>query len=107
MEPRARVELATCRLRIGCSTTELPRPSLFTIAFAEKECQFATMLFGNPLITVRFRCREQPGKYLITFYSRIHLFRCPSNCQTQAKATRMERSMGKPTNQVAVVTGAS
>src|ERR1700730_8922392 len=25
MEPRARVELATCRLRIGCSTTELPR----------------------------------------------------------------------------------
>ena len=26
VEPRARVELATCRLRIGCSTTELPRP---------------------------------------------------------------------------------
>jgi len=26
MEPRARLELATCRLRIGCSTTELPRP---------------------------------------------------------------------------------
>src|SRR6202166_2724003 len=26
LEPRARVELATCRLRIGCSTTELPRP---------------------------------------------------------------------------------
>src|SRR6266403_1777582 len=25
LEPRARVELATCRLRIGCSTTELPR----------------------------------------------------------------------------------
>src|SRR5258708_38327107 len=25
MEPRERVELATCRLRIGCSTTELPR----------------------------------------------------------------------------------
>jgi hypothetical protein len=25
VEPRARVELATCRLRIGCSTTELPR----------------------------------------------------------------------------------
>src|ERR1700719_998846 len=26
VEPRARVDLATCRLRIGCSTTELPRP---------------------------------------------------------------------------------
>ena len=25
MEPRERVELSTCRLRIGCSTTELPR----------------------------------------------------------------------------------
>ena len=34
MEPRARVELATCRLRIGCSTTELPRRDLFTIALA-------------------------------------------------------------------------
>ena len=30
VEPRARVELATCRLRIGCSTTELPRPLLIT-----------------------------------------------------------------------------
>ena len=27
MEPRAGLEPATCRLRIGCSTTELPRPS--------------------------------------------------------------------------------
>src|SRR2546429_7891511 len=26
LEPGARVDLATCRLRIGCSTTELPRP---------------------------------------------------------------------------------
>ena len=26
LEPRAGVEPATCRLRIGCSTTELPRP---------------------------------------------------------------------------------
>ena len=41
LEPRARVELATCRLRIGCSTTELPRLGVITIAFAEKECQFA------------------------------------------------------------------
>ena len=40
VEPRARVELATCRLRIGCSTTELPRPALKTITFAEKFCQF-------------------------------------------------------------------
>src|SRR5882757_6827217 len=34
LEPRARVELATCRLRIGCSTTELPRRDLFTITLA-------------------------------------------------------------------------
>jgi hypothetical protein len=40
MEPRARVELATCRLRIGCSTTELPRPCFNTIASAENQCQF-------------------------------------------------------------------
>src|SRR6266404_8146499 len=26
MEPRVGVEPTTCRLRIGCSTTELPRP---------------------------------------------------------------------------------
>src|SRR5436190_23081977 len=30
LEPRARVELATCRLRIGCSTTELPRHRIET-----------------------------------------------------------------------------
>src|SRR5580704_1342626 len=33
MEPRARVELATCRLRIGCSTTELPRPLIIKDLF--------------------------------------------------------------------------
>ena len=33
MEPRARVELATCRLRIGCSTTELPRPLIINDLF--------------------------------------------------------------------------
>src|SRR5208282_3439471 len=40
MEPRERVELSTCRLRIGCSTTELPRLVLLTIASAENWCQF-------------------------------------------------------------------
>jgi hypothetical protein len=36
LEPRARVELATCRLRIGCSTTELPRPcTVFMRLFAD------------------------------------------------------------------------
>jgi hypothetical protein len=33
LEPRARVELATCRLRIGCSTTELPRPLIINDLF--------------------------------------------------------------------------
>src|SRR5882762_6993518 len=33
LEPRARVELATCRLRIGCSTTELPRPFIIKDLF--------------------------------------------------------------------------
>ena len=33
LEPRARVELATCRLRIGCSTTELPRPLIIKDLF--------------------------------------------------------------------------
>src|SRR5216684_1680948 len=40
LEPRVGVEPTTCRLRIGCSTTELPRPALTTIAFAENSCQF-------------------------------------------------------------------
>src|SRR5208283_1556893 len=40
MEPRVGVEPTTCRLRIDCSTTELPRPCFMTIAFAEKHCQF-------------------------------------------------------------------
>src|SRR2546421_9498000 len=40
MEPRVGVEPTTCRLRIGCSTTELPRPAPITIAFAENYCQF-------------------------------------------------------------------
>src|ERR1700720_719431 len=49
MEPRARVELATCRLRIGCSTTELPRlGEKTTLASAENCCQF----YRGP----RFRC---------------------------------------------------
>src|SRR6266849_7217116 len=30
VEPRVGVEPTTCRLRIGCSTTELPRPWLIT-----------------------------------------------------------------------------
>ena len=41
LEPRVGVEPTTCRLRIGCSTTELPRPALLTIAFAEIFCQFS------------------------------------------------------------------
>src|ERR1700674_947446 len=40
LEPRVGVEPTTCRLRIGCSTTELPRPALLTIASAEIFCQF-------------------------------------------------------------------
>ena len=40
MEPRVGVEPTTCRLRIGCSTTELPRPFFMTIASAENYCQF-------------------------------------------------------------------
>ena len=40
LEPRVGVEPTTCRLRIGCSTTELPRPALFTITSAENYCQF-------------------------------------------------------------------
>jgi hypothetical protein len=44
LEPRARVELATCRLRIGCSTTELPRPVFFTIASAESCRQFSSKM---------------------------------------------------------------
>jgi hypothetical protein len=41
MEPRVGVEPTTCRLRIGCSTTELPRPlkinDLFTrLAFSRE-----------------------------------------------------------------------
>ena len=43
MEPRARVELATCRLRIGCSTTELPRPAFTTIASTDFFCQFTAI----------------------------------------------------------------
>jgi hypothetical protein len=35
LEPRARVELATCRLRIGCSTTELPRPLIIKDLFPQ------------------------------------------------------------------------
>src|SRR5260370_17993931 len=40
LEPRVGVEPTTCRLRIGCSTTELPRPALATIASGENYCQF-------------------------------------------------------------------
>src|SRR5437879_12296366 len=55
MEPRARVELATCRLRIGCSTTELPRPLIINdlfpcLAFPRKTSiklpSFALGLYG-------------------------------------------------------------
>src|SRR6266478_9954524 len=52
LEPRARVELATCRLRIGCSTTELPRPAQTTIAFAQNYCQFGR---GDDLLSARKR----------------------------------------------------
>src|SRR5713101_5607680 len=52
LEPRVGVEPTTCRLRIGCSTTELPRPALTTIAFAENYCQF---IARNGVLSVRER----------------------------------------------------
>ncbi len=33
MEPRVGIEPTTCRLRIGCSTTELPRPLIINDLF--------------------------------------------------------------------------
>src|SRR6267378_4374018 len=41
VEPRVGVEPTTCRLRIGCSTTELPRPWLIT-----KDLLTCTSLFS-------------------------------------------------------------
>src|SRR5580700_3756096 len=40
MEPREEVEPTTYRLRIDCTTTELPRPCFMTIAPAKNHCQF-------------------------------------------------------------------
>src|SRR5260370_20389436 len=52
LERRVGVEPTTCGLRIGCSTTELPRPALTTIAFAENYCQFIAQ---NGVLSVRGR----------------------------------------------------
>src|SRR6201997_1723627 len=37
VEPRVGVEPTTCRLRIGCSTTELPRPLIINDLFLRQE----------------------------------------------------------------------
>ena len=37
MEPRERIELSTCRLRIGCSTLRCLGPAEFTIASQEND----------------------------------------------------------------------
>src|SRR6267143_4641361 len=50
VEPRVGVEPTTCRLRIGCSTTELPRPVPSTITSAEIFCQFS---IKNPVPSMR------------------------------------------------------
>src|SRR5437016_6236273 len=66
LEPRARVELATCRLRIGCSTTELPRRDLFTIA--------SEMGFRNSGAIWRFVVinPENHGKPVFSAGKRVH-----------------------------------
>jgi hypothetical protein len=65
MEPRARVELATCRLRIGCSTTELPRQNPY------KQRLFALLALGVwPIF-----CPKLPEHARITSKDAKH-FRC-------------------------------
>src|SRR6266576_2675484 len=53
MEPRARVELAACRLRIGCSTTELPRPLIIKDLFPSLAS--CVQLALDPIVLSGFR----------------------------------------------------
>src|SRR6267154_5070831 len=67
LEPRVGVEPTTCRLRIDCSTTELPRPCFMTIASAENHCQFAPNrmcleIFNERRGTSPSQCRRRPTK---------------------------------------------
>src|SRR5713226_10700772 len=67
MEPRVGVEPTTCRLRIDCSTTELPRPCFMTIAPAENHCQFTAngmcgKVFNGKTGASPSRCRCLPGE---------------------------------------------
>src|SRR5437899_7552765 len=60
VEPRVGVEPTTCRLRIGCSTTELPRPAQTTIAFAQNYCQFGGR---DGLLSTRKRIHRPADAY--------------------------------------------
>src|SRR5713226_2750498 len=60
LEPRVGVEPTTCRLRIGCSTTELPRPAQTTIASAENYCQFGGR---DGLLSTRKRIHRPADAY--------------------------------------------
>src|SRR6267143_3197358 len=77
MEPRARVELATCRLRIGCSTTELPRPLIINdlflclTSFSER----LSSIFHRSLSVAALRCP-------------IFTRNCPT-CLEQSRALRV------------------
>src|SRR6266481_3873711 len=67
LEPRVGVEPTTCRLRIDCSTTELPRPCFMTIAPAENHCQFVVnglcgKVFSGKTGTSPSRRRYPPGE---------------------------------------------
>src|ERR1700730_1915813 len=120
MEPRARVELATCRLRIGCSTTELPRlggENYLTIrgkllsilqntAFLLRPCR--KIPFPAPLIVKtgtwpsRSRCRTAETAAATTQYtSRGRADRAGSGSRTQPRSgARTTASLEGDSNEI-------
>src|SRR5439155_23496578 len=49
LEPRVGVEPTTCRLRIGCSTTELPRPDSCKSFYHKLMRLLSSLAFSCPL----------------------------------------------------------
>jgi hypothetical protein len=101
MEPRARVELATCRLRIGCSTTELPRP------FARREAQRAALLVLNnpyfPSAKLTFPGAGNIDQYYLRYprFARSHAFALVDRaarwqCPTWRKGTLPKQCRYRP-----------
>src|SRR6266403_2603165 len=109
MEPRVGVEPTTCRLRIGCSTTELPRPLII------KDLLPCQTYFGPTAIKLPSNCHhslpnrrcvirlpirfpQRAGDDTVTFQLAILTIRCKNAFSPSVQYRKESGSSGDERN---------